>query len=73
MGCLLESTLYRSVLHSNVSRFPILWPLVNTVGSLLCSLPAEDFRPYLAQLEKTLDWIEAHHTQEIITDYCVSW
>ena len=43
---------------------------VNTVGSLLCQLPAEDFRPHLAALERTLSWIENHQTVEIVTDYC---
>jgi len=43
---------------------------VNTLGSLLCSLPAESFRPYLGALERTLTWIENHQTFEMITDYC---
>ena len=43
---------------------------VNTVGSLLCALPAESFRPHLGALEKTLGWIEDHETTETITDYC---
>jgi hypothetical protein len=42
---------------------------VNTVGSLLCALPAEDFRPHLGALERTLKWIESHQTLEIISDY----
>ena len=45
---------------------------VNTVGSLLCSLPAEYFRPYLRELEKTLHWLETHQTVEMVTEYCVS-
>jgi hypothetical protein len=40
---------------------------VNTVGSLLCALPAEDFRPHLYGLEKTLSWIESHQKVEMIT------
>lgn len=43
---------------------------VNTVGSLLCQLPAEDFRPHLNALEKTLSWIESHQSVEVITDFC---
>ena len=43
---------------------------VNTLGSLLCSLPAEHFRPYIGSLEKTLAWIEGHQTIEMIPDYC---
>jgi hypothetical protein len=43
---------------------------VNTVGSLLCALPAEDFRSHLGALEKTLAWIESHDRLEVITDYC---
>jgi hypothetical protein len=43
---------------------------VNTVGSLLCCLEAEDFRPHLAALERTLDWIESHQTTQVIADYC---
>lgn len=45
---------------------------VNTLGSLLCSLPAEDFRPHLDALEKTLKWIEDHQTTEIRANYCDS-
>jgi hypothetical protein len=43
---------------------------VNTVGSLLCALPAESFRPHLGALERTLCWIESHQTIEMITDWC---
>mmetsp|Transcript_25229 Transcript_25229/g.55085 ORF Transcript_25229/g.55085 Transcript_25229/m.55085 type:complete len:576 (+) Transcript_25229:103-1830(+) len=43
---------------------------VNTVGSLLCALPAEEFRPHLAALERTLQWIEDHQTTEMITTSC---
>jgi len=43
---------------------------VNTVGSLLCALPAEYFRPHLSALEKSLEWIEGHQSLEIITDFC---
>lgn len=42
---------------------------VNTVGSLLCALPAEAFRPHLAALERTLEWIENHQRLEIVSDY----
>ena len=42
---------------------------VNTVGSLLCALPAEYFRPHLAALENTLSWIETHPTREMVTTY----
>jgi len=36
----------------------------------LCALPAENFRPHLQALEKTLEWIETHQTMEMIADYC---
>ena len=39
---------------------------INTVGSLLCALPAEFFRPHLAALERTLTWIETHQTSEMV-------
>ena len=42
---------------------------VNTVGSLLCALPAEDFRPHLRALENTLNWIESHQKLEIVADH----
>lgn len=42
----------------------------DTVGSLLERLPAEDFRPHLASLQKTLSWIESHQSVEVIPDYC---
>lgn len=37
---------------------------VDTLGSLMERIPAEEFRPYLPQLEKTLTWIEQHQTVE---------
>uniref|UniRef100_A0A7S4K6L8 AAA+ ATPase domain-containing protein n=1 Tax=Odontella aurita TaxID=265563 RepID=A0A7S4K6L8_9STRA len=43
---------------------------VNTLGSLLCGLPAEAFRSHLGSLERTLEWIESHQTLEMITDRC---
>jgi hypothetical protein len=43
---------------------------VDTVGSLLESLPAEYFRPHLKSLEMMLKWIEGHQTVEVIPDYC---
>jgi hypothetical protein len=43
---------------------------VDTVGSLLESLPAETFRPHLGALEMCLEWIESHQTVEVIPDYC---
>jgi hypothetical protein len=42
---------------------------VNTLGSLLCTLPPETFRPYLAELERTLTWIESHQLLKVIPDY----
>lgn len=42
---------------------------VNTVGSLLCVLPAEYFRPHLSALERTLSWIETHQTREMVTTF----
>ena len=43
---------------------------VNTLGSLLCALPSEYFRPHLSCLERTLLWIETHQLTSIITEYC---
>lgn len=43
---------------------------VNIVGSLLCMLPAEAFRPHLAALDRTLQWIEGHQRVETIPNYC---
>jgi hypothetical protein len=43
---------------------------VDTVSTLLDSLPAEEFRPHISQLRKTLEWIEFHQSVEIIPDYC---
>jgi hypothetical protein len=42
---------------------------VNTLGSLLCTLPPETFRPYLTELERTLTWIESHQLLKVIPDY----
>ncbi|KAL3782620.1 hypothetical protein HJC23_000002 [Cyclotella cryptica] len=42
----------------------------DTVGSLLGSLPAEDFRPHLEELNRLLGWFEQHQTVEFISDYC---
>ena len=44
--------------------------MADTVGSLLGTLPAEDFRPHLAGLDRLLGWIEQHQRVEIIPDYC---
>lgn len=43
---------------------------VDTIGSLLEILPAEDFRPHLASLQKMLEWIESNQAVEVIPDYC---
>lgn len=43
---------------------------VDTLSTLLASLPAEEFRPHVSQLRKTLEWIEFHQSIEIIPDYC---
>mmetsp|Transcript_30444 Transcript_30444/g.46091 ORF Transcript_30444/g.46091 Transcript_30444/m.46091 type:complete len:471 (-) Transcript_30444:145-1557(-) len=43
---------------------------VDTVGSLLDALNAEDFRPHLGALRRTLEWIESHQIVEVIPDYC---
>jgi len=43
---------------------------VDTVGSLMSSLPAEYFRTHLAALERTLKWIEGHQTLEVIPNFC---
>ena len=43
---------------------------VDTLSSLLFWLPAELFRPHLAELRRTLAWIEFHQTVEILPDYC---
>ena len=43
---------------------------IDTVGSLLEALPAEDFRPHLGALQRTLEWIESHQVVDVITDYC---
>jgi hypothetical protein len=42
----------------------------DTVGSLLDALPAEDFRPHLDGLRRTLGWIEERRAVEIVPDYC---
>jgi hypothetical protein len=44
--------------------------VIDTLGSLLEILPAEDFRPHLRELEHTLGWIESEQTVEIVSDYC---
>lgn len=44
--------------------------MADTVGSLLGTLPAEDFRPHLAGLDRLLGWVEQHQRVEIIPDYC---
>ncbi|KAL7541978.1 hypothetical protein ACHAXR_012169 [Thalassiosira sp. AJA248-18] len=44
--------------------------VADTVGSLLGALPAEDFLPHLAGLNRLLSWIEHHQIVEIIPDYC---
>mmetsp|Transcript_25338 Transcript_25338/g.28923 ORF Transcript_25338/g.28923 Transcript_25338/m.28923 type:complete len:763 (-) Transcript_25338:224-2512(-) len=43
---------------------------VETVGSLLQTLDAEDFRPHLGALNNILEWIESHQAVEVIPDYC---
>ena len=43
---------------------------IDTVASLLEQLPAEDFRPHLGALQKTLEWVEGHQQIEVIVDYC---
>ena len=43
---------------------------VDPLASLLEILPAEDFRPYLPELEKTLKWIETQQSVEVNPDYC---
>lgn len=43
---------------------------VDTIGSLLEILPAEDFRPHLGSLQKMLEWIESNQGVEVIPDYC---
>ncbi len=43
---------------------------VDTIGSLLEILPAEDFRPHLGSLSKMLEWIEVNQAVEVIPDYC---
>eukprot|EP00978_Attheya_sp_CCMP212_P011312 scaffold27876_cov51-Attheya_sp.AAC.5 len=42
----------------------------DTLASLLESLPAENFRPHMDALQKTLNWIESHQSVEVIADYC---
>ena len=43
---------------------------VDTIGSLLELLPAEDFRPHLASLQRMLEWIESNQSFEVNPDYC---
>jgi len=44
--------------------------IIETVGSLLEALDAEDFRPHLGALQNILEWIESHQAVEVIPDYC---
>ena len=43
---------------------------IDTLGSLLEALEPEDFRPHLAKLKRTLEWIEIHQNVEVIPNYC---
>lgn len=43
---------------------------LDTLGTMLELIPSEYFRPYLRQLESTLDWISTHQTVEVIADFC---
>jgi hypothetical protein len=43
---------------------------IDTLGSLLEALEPEDFRPHLANLKRTLEWIEIHQSVEVIPNYC---
>jgi hypothetical protein len=43
---------------------------LDALGSLLEALPPEDFRPYLMNLQRTLNWIELNQDIEVIADYC---
>lgn len=43
---------------------------LDALGSLLEALPPEDFRPYLLNLQRTLNWIELIQDVEVIADYC---
>lgn len=43
---------------------------LDALGSLLEALPPEDFRPYLINLQRTLEWIECNQDMEVIADYC---
>jgi hypothetical protein len=43
---------------------------VDTIGSMLEILPAEDFRPHLGSLQKMLEWIESNQVAEVVPDYC---
>mmetsp|Transcript_34575 Transcript_34575/g.45842 ORF Transcript_34575/g.45842 Transcript_34575/m.45842 type:complete len:423 (-) Transcript_34575:313-1581(-) len=49
---------------------PLLKSYLILFSSLLQYLPAEDFRPHLASLSKTLTWIESHQLSDVIPDYC---
>ena len=53
---------YRGRHTGNSFVFPL-----NTVGSLLCALPAEFFRPHLSALERSLSWIETHQIREMVS------
>lgn len=43
---------------------------LDALGSLLEFLPAEEFRPYLSNLERALTWIEQNEDVEVVSDYC---
>lgn len=43
---------------------------VDALGSLLELMPPETFRPYLANLELTLQWMEQNQKVEVVPDYC---
>lgn len=43
---------------------------LDALGSLLEALPPEDFRPYLLNLQRSLNWIELNQDVEVIADYC---
>ena len=40
------------------------------VGSTLGALPAEDFCPHLSKLGRLLEWVEQHHSVEIVSVHC---
>jgi hypothetical protein len=43
---------------------------IDALGSLLDFLPPEEFRPYLSQLSRALEWLESNQDVQIIADYC---